>query len=201
MQNNLAELLTALVNAKKQFPSISKDKTTTAMKGGRPYSYASLESILGHLNPILSENGLTLQFNQKIEGNLVITTCRLWHVSGQFIEASMPKELTEKNCQEMGSLRTYMSRYTACMILGINPEDDDDGQESVSSSNKEAPKQGAPSINMTKGQVDVLEGLLNGDLEKKKTILNHYQVNELSEIPAKNYNFIANKLARKNENN
>lgn len=126
----VSELAKALAKAQGTFPVIPKNKTTKVRtKSGAEYSYnyADLPSILDLTRKPLSENGLAVaQMTVVHEGAMLLVT-RLLHSSGEYIEASYPLPIGAA-AQDMGSAITYARRYTLCPLLGIAPEDDDDGK-------------------------------------------------------------------------
>lgn len=126
----VSELAKALAKAQGEFPLIPKNKTTKVRtKSGAEYSYnyADLPSILDLTRKPLSVNGLAVaQMTVVHEGAMLLVT-RLLHASGEYIEASYPLPIGAA-AQDMGSAITYARRYTLCPLLGIAPEDDDDGK-------------------------------------------------------------------------
>lgn len=86
------------------------------------YKYASLATILSHVRPNLTANGLAVV--QIVQPGMLIT--RLIHTSGQMFEAryALP---TTGSAQDLGSAITYGRRYTLVPLLGIAAESDDDG--------------------------------------------------------------------------
>jgi len=94
--------------------------------------YAKLEDIINDVQPILLKNNLKLI--QDITGNSesITVSSMLLHISGEWISTG---ELTLKNTenkkasvsQEAGISITYARRYQLQGLLGINSEDDNDG--------------------------------------------------------------------------
>lgn len=122
-----ADVFTAFSTAQSLFPNVSKDTQ------GYGYKYADLSAVLRPIIPILSEHGL--HFTQYTTRKNMLHT-RIGHSSGQFFESQCempfptPEEFSNLNkktsyIQELGSIRTYIRRYEALAILGINPAGED----------------------------------------------------------------------------
>ena len=114
----MKELLTALVAAKSTFTSIKKDKANPFHKS----KYATLDSVLGAVEPSLLANDLVLV--QAVSEGQLITT--LWHTSGQSLASNFKlPELSDP--QKLGSQITYYRRYAVCALLSVTADEDDDG--------------------------------------------------------------------------
>lgn len=140
------ELVKALLLSQQQFPVITKDKTAkvpTKSGGQYSYTYADLTSVLDAVKPILLKNGLVLQHGAEANGHNAIN-CRLSHISGEWQESALnlPDGV---EAQSMGSAVTYYRRYTACAMLGISTEDDDDGAQATQAPRPQAAAAGPKS--------------------------------------------------------
>jgi hypothetical protein len=114
----MKELLAALVAAKASFKPIPKDKVNPFHKS----KYASLDAVLGAVEPSLLLNGLTLS-HTVAEGKLIT---RLYHTSGDYLESSFNlPELSDP--QKLGSVISYYRRYAVCGLLSVTADEDDDG--------------------------------------------------------------------------
>lgn len=118
------EVYTAFAQAQAEFPPISK-----AVQG-YGYKYAPLDVVLKAVIPLLSKHGLI--FTQYTTRENYLHT-RIGHTSGQFFESQCRIPLAQEDpsakksfLQEIGSRKTYMRRYEALAILGIQPEAEDD---------------------------------------------------------------------------
>ena len=103
---------------------VAKDWENTFFKNskGKASKYATLDSIMNILDPILLE--------QKI---LIYHTCRQWYLvtiainmedDKEFIESEF--QLTNVDPQKQWSAITYAKRYNLCSIFNILSEKDDD---------------------------------------------------------------------------
>ena len=88
--------------------------------------YASLADILDVIREPLQVNGLS--FVQFPEGESGLTTM-LMHESGEHITATYIMKPAKNDPQGQGSAITYQRRYALGAILGLNIDDDDDGNE------------------------------------------------------------------------
>lgn len=119
----MKELLTALVAAKTSFKPIPKDKVNPFHKS----KYASLDAVLGAVEPSLLTNGLTL--SHTVDSGKLIT--RLYHTSGDYLESSFNlPELSDP--QKLGSMISYYRRYAVCGLLSVTADEDDDGNAAKS---------------------------------------------------------------------
>lgn len=135
MEKNLTKIATALTAFRIKASKITKDATNPYFNS----KYASLSNILDAIQIPLEETGLT--FIQTCEGDVLKTI--LVHESGEQIEASMPIHLVANTPQAMGSAITYARRYSLTVVLGLNIDEDDDGNTATAAVVK--PAQVAPS--------------------------------------------------------
>jgi hypothetical protein len=111
-------------------PRVTKGETANVQtKTGHRYSYqyASLADIHAAVLPVLSRHGLAWTTMPTIrEDGRYVLHCELAHVSGESRTCEMP---LPSMCtpQELGSALTYARRYALCSIVGIAPDEDDDG--------------------------------------------------------------------------
>ena len=119
--DSMKEIASAFAKAQSEFEAVTKSKQ------GYGYKYATLESLLDATRPVLNRNGLSItQFTD--ENNILHT--RILHSSGEWFESRMQlKEIegTEKKSYEQayGTMMTYMRRYHALAVLGVQPSNED----------------------------------------------------------------------------
>jgi hypothetical protein len=131
---NLAIALCAFQGAVEK---IKKTATNPFFKS----KYASLSDILDIIREPLTENGLS--FAQFPKGKYGLETM-LMHTSGEWLSESYEMEPTKKDPQGAGSVITYQRRYALGAVLGLNIDEDDDGNkasEPVKPAKKETPKE------------------------------------------------------------
>jgi N-acetyl-anhydromuramyl-L-alanine amidase AmpD len=125
------ELAAALCKAQGEFPKIPKNKIVdfTNDRGKRTnYKYADLADVIDAIRPILTKYGLAYSqdFREDDHGRVLLWTI-LMHTSGQWKGGAFPVALGNRQ-QETGANITYIRRYTLCSALGIQSEEDNDGQ-------------------------------------------------------------------------
>lgn len=119
---SLKELATALCKFQGAVEKIKKTETNPFFKS----KYASLADILDVIRQPLADNGLS--FVQFPKGSYGLETI-LMHSSGEWISESYEMEPTKKDPQGAGSVITYQRRYALGAILGLNIDEDDDGNK------------------------------------------------------------------------
>ena len=114
---SIADLAAALSKAQGAFAAAKKDAANPFFKS----HYATLAAVLDVIRDPLSQNGLALI--QGVNGEEFETI--LTHASGQWISFSEPFKPVKNDPQSIGSLKSYLRRYSIMSILGIATEDDD----------------------------------------------------------------------------
>jgi hypothetical protein len=118
--NNISELAKALVLFHVKVDTIKKDAKNPFFKS----TYASLPNILEGINDPLIESGLSVAQFPSGENGL---TSILLHESGEWISAEYQMRPVKDDPQGRGSCITYQRRYALASILGLNIDEDDDG--------------------------------------------------------------------------
>lgn len=101
--------------------------------GGTKHKYATLDSILDAIGPVMAENGLSVRHKTETapDGRITVT-CIIAHRGGYEDSTSlsaMPDTGPGRNAiQSVGSSVTYLRRYTLESLLGLaEAGEDDDG--------------------------------------------------------------------------
>lgn len=121
----------AWVKAQSELPDIPKTKTAnipTKSGGSYSYEYADLADVLTIVRPVLNKNGLAV--SQSLTGGpgtLEVTT-RVYHTAGHCEEFGPLVLHTGNDAQSAGSAATYARRYSLAAVLGVAPDNDDDGR-------------------------------------------------------------------------
>lgn len=127
-----SELTKALSAVQGALPVIDKSKTAdvqTKNGGSYSYKYADLSAICEKLYPLLAENGLAWTTQPTInDAGRFVLLYSLRHVSGESIDGVYPLPSPDGRPQDTGSAITYARRYTLCSVVGVVPDEDDDGQ-------------------------------------------------------------------------
>jgi len=181
------ELASALAKAQGEILPAIKDCANPFFKS----KYADLNSVWNACRQPLSKNGLSVTQTFDTNGEMYLITT-LMHSSGQWISSKLPVVTVKKDAQEYGKAITYMRRYALSAIVGVAPDDDDDGN-SASGKTYNVPEQKPEYI--TIGQLQQIELMIKGLDEEKKLILDHYKITSLSMIPKDHGKAIINKLA------
>lgn len=109
---------------------VNKDATNPFLKN----RYASLSNILDAIQIPLAEAGLT--FVQFPTGENGLSTILMHAESGEFIMGNYDMTPVKNDPQGRGSVITYQRRYALGAILGLNIDDDDDGNQGSRSNQK-----------------------------------------------------------------
>lgn len=139
-----------LLAAQKEFPLIKKEDTNPFFKS----KYAGLPSVLEVVLPILQKNGLLLvQLPITYGERIGVKTVILDEESAESIESEFTMALAKNDPQGAGSAITYARRYALISILGLNVDDDDDGNVA---SNKPTSKVAySPKINNVQEDIEL----------------------------------------------
>ena len=184
---SLSKIATALSKAQAMMSGAKKDKDNPFFKS----SYSSLSSIFEAIREPFAVNGLSVtQTMEVLPTGLQMLCTRLLHNSGEYIDSKMLLP-TESNPQKLGSLITYLRRYSLMAIAGIASEDDDGN--SASGNNAPRPKY------ISLDQVKNLEETINGNSRVRNMVLENCNGN-MSTITVDRYdgalNWIKSELAK-----
>jgi hypothetical protein len=145
---NIGELAKALAAAQGEMNAASKDATNPHFKT----RYADLASIMDACRGPLTKHGLAVtQLPGRDEAGQVTLTTTLMHASGQYISSTIGVRPAQENPQVVGSILTYLRRYTLASVVGV-VSDDDDGEAASHTARSapqrpvEAPRQSGPSV-------------------------------------------------------
>ena len=119
----LDQLAPALVAALGELDDIARTRTADA--GTYRYQYAELADVLAHVRGPLAAHGLAVSQGPQVLDGVVEVTTRVWHISGQWLEAAPLRLPAGNTAQSTGSAITYARRYALMAVLGLAAEDDD----------------------------------------------------------------------------
>jgi hypothetical protein len=125
--DQIDELIGALAQAQGEFKPVSKSRENPFLKN----RYATLDGVIDAIRGPLSKHGLAfVQPLTNVDGAFWLET-RIMHSSGQWIASAteIPEWETKgvNALQAFGGALTYMRRYMLTSLLGINAEEDTDG--------------------------------------------------------------------------
>lgn len=125
VSDDISDISKRLIEFHTKIKSIEKDQSNAFFKN----KYATLDSILSTIRPVLAECGLSiLQFPIQANDHGVAIKTILMSESGQYIESdSMAITPGKLESQLFGSIITYSRRYSLSSILALSFEEDDDG--------------------------------------------------------------------------
>lgn len=166
---SLAAIGKALVQFHSKVSKVSKDSKNPFFNS----KYASLSNILEAIQSPLEESGLSFtQFPTNENG---LTTILIHGESGEYIQETYTMRPTKDDPQGRGSTITYQRRYALAAILGLNIDEDDDGN----AGSKQASKKAA---NSERG-VEYWKGRVNTCFTLDQ--LNHLYINNNRELEGK----------------
>lgn len=149
---------------------ITKDAKNPAFKRGNNVSkYASLSNIQDAIAHPLKEAGLV--YTQLPDMDNTLVTLLMHPASGEYLQATYSMNPISTTPQATGSAITYAKRYALVAILGLNIDEDDDGNAAsgVDANKAQAPTQPATTSPQPKknGLIDLVPNTPNWDKVKK----------------------------------
>lgn len=129
--------------------------------------YAPLSEILDTVSPVMSKYGLAVIQIPAMDGDLVKVNNILTHKSGCYmtIEGISAKPAKLGDPQALGSVVTYLRRYTMSAIANISSDEDDDGN--AGSGNSPNKKEEVKKEDLSKATLAQLKTKINA-LAKQK---------------------------------
>jgi hypothetical protein len=118
---SIASLSAALAKAQGQIEGAKKDSNNSHFKA----QYADLASVWDACRKALSANGLAVVQIPGRSGEDVTVTTTLTHSSGEWISGIVYARPMKADAQGIGSVITYLRRYSLAAMVGVAPEDDD----------------------------------------------------------------------------
>lgn len=128
---DISGLIKALAAAQGEIKDIARNREVevrTQKGGSYKFKYATLSAVIDGIRTPLSKHGLA--YTQSIDfdagpGFYVLTTTLHWE--NQWISSTTPIIQSGGSNQEFGSALTYMKRYALAALVGVAPDEDDDG--------------------------------------------------------------------------
>lgn len=142
--NEIGKLSKALKEFQKDVEPIGRDAKANY---GR---YATLGAILKNIKVPLAKSGLA--FTQIVEGDNLTTM--VMHDSGEWLRGTAALKLDKQTAQGQGSAITYARRYNLSAALGLDTDEDDDGQ--VAETPRQAAKTAPRSVEKPKPERDAM---------------------------------------------
>jgi hypothetical protein len=116
------EIATALAKAQGAIKNAKKDSANPFFRS----TYADLASVAEACRPQLAANGIAVvQAPSTGEDGRVSVETMLVHSSGQWMSETVSVKPKDDGAQALGSVITYLRRYSLAAFAGVAPEDDD----------------------------------------------------------------------------
>lgn len=120
--DQINELGAALAKAQKAIKGAKKDSDNPFFKS----KYADLAAVSDACREQLADNGIAVvQTPSATDDGRVSVTTMFVHTSGQWIQDTLTVKPKDDGPQAMGSVITYLRRYSLAAFAGVAPEDDD----------------------------------------------------------------------------
>ncbi len=119
----LGKLAEALAKAQAVIEDATKDRTNPFFNR----TYATLSSVWDACRKPLTDNGLAVVQQVNRSGAEVSVRTLLIHTSGEWVASVTTLPVKEQTAQGYGSAITYGRRYGLAAIVGVAPDEDDDG--------------------------------------------------------------------------
>jgi hypothetical protein len=121
----------AMYQAQSEMPVITKNRQVAF--GNTSYSYEDLGEIDRVIKPILNKHGIFYRWRTTSKPNEpMMVTCIVSHRQGYSEENSLSAGYdnsgSKNSIQALGSVQTYLQRYTLKAALGLSASKDDDGR-------------------------------------------------------------------------
>jgi hypothetical protein len=139
---SIVNLAKALVAFNLEVKIIEKDAKNPHFKN----DYATLDTIIDEVRPLLAKHGLVIMQFPGGDGEHYTLRTMLVHESGEFIESEpLTMKPVKNDPQGIGSCTTYARRYSLSAMLSLNTGEDDDGEKATHSSTPAQPPAATPS--------------------------------------------------------
>ena len=130
--DSIKNIAGALVKFHSEVGKVKKSETNPFFKS----KYADLSAILDVIDEPLQKAGLS--YVQFPHGEYEMTTLLMHAESGEWIEDTFKMTPVKNDPQGQGSVITYQRRYAIGSILGLNIDNDDDGNKASGNAHKTA---------------------------------------------------------------
>lgn len=125
---SIINIAKALVAFNAEVKIIEKDAKNPHFKN----DYATLDTIINEVRPILAKHGLVIMQFPGGDGEKYTLRTMLIHESGEWIESEpLTMRPVKNDPQGIGSCTTYARRYSLSAMLSLNTGEDDDGNSAT----------------------------------------------------------------------
>lgn len=168
---NQSKQVDSIYKAIVKFQGIPKDIKKTVENSYFKNKYAPLSEILNAIREPLLECGLAImQF--PLDNDYLLT--RVIHESGESIESKYQMIPSDRKPQSKGSCLTYQKRYAINAILGLDSDEDDDGNEASKPSESKGEEK--PWLNADTKEWKQVIATLEKDPSRLVGVLDYYRI-------------------------
>ncbi|PEN45072.1 recombinase [Bacillus wiedmannii] len=172
----ITELAKALVKFNSEVTKIAKDADNPFFKN----NYATLDTIIDEIRPILSKHGLSIMQIPSGDGQNVTLKTLLLHESGEWLESdALTMKPVKNDPQAVGSCITYARRYSLAAFLSLNTGEDDDGNGATYGKDNPKPKGNS---GQTPSKPQGSNGNGNGKASEKQMKMIHAKIAHISAL-------------------
>lgn len=127
------EYYKALSDFQNECPTIGKKNNVTDNTGKHLYKFASLESIISEVKPLLKKHGFSYSINTEVKNDMVKSICKVHHKGGhsEISEMAVPSTSGTKIMsapQKVAGASTFSKRYAFINAFGIMTGENDSGE-------------------------------------------------------------------------
>ena len=187
--DQVAELAGALAKAQAEMENVAKDRENPHFRS----RYATLGGVLDEVRPKLAKHGIALiQMPVNGEGANIGVVTRLIHSSGQWIESAVYVSPAKYDAQGVGSVLTYLRRYSAMAMGGVGPEDDD-GNAAIARPEQRTHSNGHDNAaafvdgTITSDEADALNALADEVGADKRKFCEYFKVESIAALRSRDY--------------
>lgn len=165
----------ALADIRADLPDIVKSKSVNMGAGKPSYKYEDLSEMIEVLSPAMSQHGLSFRWRtESTSPEAVTVTCILSHRDGHSESTALTAKHDHSGAknpiQAIGSVVTYLQRYTLKAAFGIAASVDDDAQ-SASSQRSAPPQPNGKPINYINHLGEAILNFVDNDKDRAQGIL------------------------------
>jgi len=166
---SIKNIAAALLKFDEAVSKINKGETNPFFKN----KYAALPDILSAIKEPLLHAGLTVK--QFPTGEHEMTTIIIHAESGEYLQSCYKMVPSKNDPQGEGSRITYQRRYALGAVLGLNIDEDDDGNKSSQPQTKTQPTQQPPKPGISdSGLKRAIERALSGEPDIYKNLMDNF---------------------------
>jgi len=116
-----AALFAAIAQAQVEVENATKASINPHFKN----RYADLAEVLNTVRPVFARHGLAIIQSVSSDQQLVTVATTIAHKEGGFVSSSLSCTSPTSKVQDLGSIVTYLRRYSLSAMASISQEDDD----------------------------------------------------------------------------